>query len=392
MARTNYSLQPLYPKRSDGFRRQADRLVREASRLSGMLAPETRTRLSDLIALMNSYYSNLIEGHYTYPRDIERGLAEQWSTDPAARDYQAEAVAHVEVDREVRRALRDDPALDPASPAFLRWVHAAFYERLPERFRTVESATGESATVAPGEYRTQGVMVGRHAAPDSDDLDRLMRAFGEGYCLDRLHHPEDLAAVFGAHHRLLWIHPFTDGNGRVARIMTQAHLHRLGLAGEGLWSLSRGLARADDRYRKSLAAADAGRHDMTDGRGNLTDRGLASLCDFMVEVAVDQVAFMTEALELETLEARIRRFVERDPDLKPEVADLLRDVAVRGKVPRGEVPRLLALPERTARDVTRRLLDRGLVEAESHRAPLTLGLPTDAAEMYFRRLFPAGLE
>ena len=37
-----------------------------------------------------------------------------------------------------------------------------------------------------------------------------------------------------AHHRLLWIHPFTDGNGRVARLMSNAMLLQALDAG-GLW-------------------------------------------------------------------------------------------------------------------------------------------------------------
>ena len=46
---------------------------------------------------MNCYYSNLIEGHYTHPVDIERALKDEYSADPEKRDLQLEAKAHIKV-------------------------------------------------------------------------------------------------------------------------------------------------------------------------------------------------------------------------------------------------------------------------------------------------------
>ncbi|MGJ0483954.1 MAG: hypothetical protein ACR65R_05385 [Methylomicrobium sp.] len=42
---------------------------------------------------MNGYYSNLIDGHHTKPRDIERALANDLETDELRRNYQIEARA-----------------------------------------------------------------------------------------------------------------------------------------------------------------------------------------------------------------------------------------------------------------------------------------------------------
>lgn len=385
MARSNRALEPIRPPLSDEFHSAADALMRETNRLAGMLAPATREGVAELIALINAYYSNLIEGHYTFPRDIEHGINERWATEADARDYQAEGVAHVQVERIVKRTLQEDPVLDPASTEFLSWVHRLFYERLPARFRVIETPGGRTLTVEPGELRTKGAIVGRHPTPDVEDLDKLLKAFAKAYRLDHLHHPDNLAAVLAAHHRLLWIQPFLDGNGRVARIMTQAHLYQLGLGGEGLWSLSRGLARADALYKQYLTAADK----PGDGPSRHTETELATFCEFVANTALEQVRFMARCLELDSLERRMRRFVEQDPELKPEVADLLWDMALRGRVPRGDLPRILGISERTARNVTRTLLDRGLTQASSHKAPLRLAFPTEAAEAYFPRLFPA---
>jgi hypothetical protein len=53
--------------------------------------------LADLVRAMNCYYSNLIEGHDTHPVDIERALKGDYSAEPAKRDLQLEAQAHIKV-------------------------------------------------------------------------------------------------------------------------------------------------------------------------------------------------------------------------------------------------------------------------------------------------------
>lgn len=50
-------------------------IQREAARLGQGLHPDSAAELADLVRVMNCYYSNLIEGHNTRPRDIERALA-----------------------------------------------------------------------------------------------------------------------------------------------------------------------------------------------------------------------------------------------------------------------------------------------------------------------------
>ena len=42
------------------------------------LHPRSAESLADLVRVMNCYYSNLIEGHNTTPREIERALANQF--------------------------------------------------------------------------------------------------------------------------------------------------------------------------------------------------------------------------------------------------------------------------------------------------------------------------
>lgn len=106
-------------------------------------------------------------------------------------------------------------------------------------------------------------------------------------------------AIAAAHHRLLWIHPFLDGNGRVARLMAHAMFRRLGI-GSGLWAVSRGLARNSTEYKSLLMAADRSRENDYDGRGNLSEPALAAFCEFFLRVSLDQIRFMQSILDPRT--------------------------------------------------------------------------------------------
>src|SRR5689334_1144067 len=72
-------------------------LIGESQRLAGMLHPKVQESVGDLVRSMNCYYSNFIEGHNTHPRDIDRALANDYSTEARKRSLQKEAVAHIQV-------------------------------------------------------------------------------------------------------------------------------------------------------------------------------------------------------------------------------------------------------------------------------------------------------
>src|SRR5262249_25058581 len=136
-------------------------LAGEAKELSGQLHPIVRDSVGDLVRSMNCYYSNLIEGHNTHPRDIDRALSADYAKDPHRRDLQLEARAHIEVQRMIDS--RQSFPLPPASAAFAKWVHKEFCERLPESLLFVENPdTRERVRVVPGELRMRRVAVGRH--------------------------------------------------------------------------------------------------------------------------------------------------------------------------------------------------------------------------------------
>lgn len=390
----------------------ASEIVRAAADVGRHLHPATLDAVTELLRTINCYYSNLIEGHDTHPIAIERAMSGELSADSSARDLQLEARAHIEVQREIEARLVAEPDCNVCSPAFLRWVHAEFYSRMPDELSVVRNAAGSrEERVVPGALRDFEVRVGAHVAPPSAELVALLDRFAHAYdpttvLAADLSGAHALAALAAAHHRLLWVHPFGDGNGRVTRLMTDAYLRRIGVGAHGLWTMSRGLARSRGRYKQELAAADATRWNDYDGRGPLSARGLNAFCAFFLEVCGDQIAFMSGLLAVDRLTERFlaychareagllpdrgetRRGVGRpNMDFRPEATRLLRTMLAQGPVPRADVEDITGLGDRTARRMVRSLIDEGLVASETKRTPLRLRFPAHVAPYVFPGLY-----
>jgi len=145
-----------------------------------------------------------------------------------------------------------------------------------------------------------------------------------------------IIAMAAAHHRFNYIHPFPDGHGRVSRLMSHAMAWHADIAAHGLWSISRGLARGLEsraEYKQMMDMADTPRQNDLDGRGNLSERALIDFVVWFLRVALDQVTFMSDLFDLDNLTHRLRNFVERDGQFKPEAAALLS--SGRGRTWRG---------------------------------------------------------
>jgi Fic family protein len=388
-------MEPLLPATEEGLSSAALALIRGAERLRTSLHPITRKLVADMVRSMNSYYSNLIEGHRTQPRDIDAAIRKDFSANPTQRSLQIQHVAHMEVQAEMEARLPTMAAGEVCSSEFLCWLHEGFYQRLPDELRVVEDEKGNAHEVRRGELRQGEVSVGRHMAPASKKLGDFLKRFADYYGSLVTTEPGSLMAAAAAHHRLTWIHPFLDGNGRVARLFTHAWFVKSGVDSDGLWTISRGLARRKAEYQIALADADERRVNDLDGRGYLSQRYLGEFCQFFLGTATDQVEFMQELLGLEGMQNRIVGYAERresSKELPSGSALVLREIFLRGEIVRGDVARIIGASPRTAQKVTGELLGQRLVTSGTPKGPLRLEFPSDAAGHYFPNLYPAGTD
>lgn len=356
-----------------------------AARLGASLHPAVRRAVGDLVRSMNCYYSNLIEGHDTLPRDIDRALKSEYVADAKRRNLQLEARAHIEV-----QAMVDHGKLDTIGTGqdLVRTLHREFCTRLPDDLLWAENPdTGERIQVVPGEWRTRDVKVGRHAPVSAELLPSFMDHFDWGY--SRFRPATAVIAAASSHHRLTWIHPFMDGNGRTARLHSHAFLRRAGVDSD-LWSVSRGLARTIERYKATLARADYPPQGATDGRGTLSERGLAEFVDYFIDTCVDQVSYMSSLLEPAGFLDRLRTFVQVEAGrrrLDVKAYNLLARMFTEGEAAKSHAAVLLGVSDRHARRIIQPLLVRGLIVSDGKFEAYRLAFPLAESDLLFPRLF-----
>lgn len=359
--------------------------------LGSRLHRQTAASLADLVRLMNSYYSNLIEGHHTQPKDIERALADDLDPDEARRNFQIENREHIRLQKLIDQQYAQGELPMPTSANTVRWLHREFYREAPESLLWIEG-TGRRFRMEPGAFRSEpmhDVQVGRHIPPSSGCVASFMEHFEKRYPLDRLGKSGQITAMAAAHHRLNYIHPFPDGNGRVSRLMSHAIGLQAGIGVSGLWSVSRGLARgleSREEYKQMMAYADSPRQGDLDGRGNLSLKALAEFVEWFLKVCLDQVKFMGGLFELDHLARRYKVYIEQE-DLKPEGFYVLEYLLMAGEMPRGEASRKTGLKERSAREVLADLTGCGLIASTTPKGPVSLRFPVAAADRLFPRLF-----
>jgi len=387
-------MEPLFPASGRGeLTALSVAIIKKAGELTTALpSVVVRREVAQIVCEMNSYYSNLIEGHKTMPRDIEKALNNDFSEQEDDRRNQRMSVAHIQTEKSMHQRLNDARETDVYSPEFINWLHREFYSYLPDDERFTVSKSGTRLPLSPGQFRDFNVDVGRHIPPHHQMLEDFLHRFQSFYSSPDILASDQLIALASAHHRLAWIHPFGDGNGRMARLQSHAAMVKLGLDSGGLWTLSRGLAREKSSYYSHLQSADQKRSSDFDGRGNLSDQALFRFCEFFLTECLDQIDFMLGVISPFKLQDRIEHYirftrVDLDGKLREHLIRLLKALCLQGEIARGLIPDLLGLKGSASREVVRKALGEGLVASHTEKGPLRIVFPNKVVKDYFPQLF-----
>ena len=392
------SLSPALPERRLGeLKDLAHEVAVTSSALEGQIADSTAKALGDCLRYLNSYYSNLIEGHKTSILEIEDALNKRFAQDEEKRYAQELCAAHVVAERKLMRDIFSDPPGNVCSLSFVGRIHQMFYESLPEKHQYTHSQGGFTRYhVNPGQLRDGNVSLDDGKSvhdPDASMVPEKYRGFEVVFDPGNFHGDERLIAVAASHHRLTWLHPFRDGNGRVSRLFSGLYLARIGINRSNLWSLSRGFSRDKQWYMINLRSADSPNADLT----GFDQDFFADYCMYFLETCLDQIRFMDQILSLKKIDARLNGYLrDRDKDrgaqnpLDPRAGKLLKALFLQGEVQRGEVRKIMGMEarsERQARRIVSQLTSEGLIQSDSHKAPLRIAFPTHVLRYYFPDLF-----
>ena len=170
----------------------------------------------------------------------------------------------------------------------------------------------------------------------------------------------------------------------------------MNLQGYGLWNISRGLARNSDKYKLNLAYADTKRLSDLDGRGALSTKEPKKYVNFMLDVALDQVEYMQEQLDLSTLSSRIENYVElshkgmwRSREPLPKYSNiLLKELLVLGEMPRGDVSKLIGKKTTVSSTFINKLIKMNYLKSDGPRGKIRIKFNAHFAMRLFPELMP----
>jgi Fic family protein len=369
---------------------QASDLTRAAAALGSTASAASQSELRALLRRMNSYYTNRLEGEHTRPSEIDRALQQDFSAKPDLARKQRLAVAHIATEAhcedtiDAKRAEGIDTTRWLYSDEAVLWLHAQLFGSLKPKDLKLPDGT----SLVPGAFRTRGVSVGRHEAPTAESTPQFMARWAQVYGKVRRGEASIVAAA-ASHHRLTWVHPLLDGNGRVARLHTHLLLYSM-----GLWSPLRGFARSEDRYKAQLQSADEHRRGDLDGRGNLSQQGLLAWIEYTLSVCTEQVEFMSKMLDMKGMRDRIEAALSYEQSavksgVRKEVLTSLHYLfATQGELGRADFKAMTGLGERVASQTVSALIDRGFLASDSPYGKVRFAAPAHALRFYFPALWP----
>lgn len=307
---------------------------------SGTTHPEVVSELHLLFDTVMSVISARIEGNHTTVYEAVESIG---GATTRSFDDRLSEISNIVA------AVRHLDTLDPALPlthGLIRDLHA----------RTVDGLSREGDPT-PGSYREQEVAISGsdHLPPSWIIVHAEMTGLLEFANTDRPLH-EQMMQIALAHHRFVWIHPFSNGNGRVSRLFTYAMLRKTVFATRGHSALNPAAVFGNDRsaYLAALESADA-----------LDDDGALSWITFFARGIRDDLARLVRLQDREFVEsalvAPVLAQLTRDGVLSRGDEAALRAVLAAGVVKAGDLETVIpGTPSQRSRAI-RTLLDRGLL-------------------------------
>lgn len=373
----------------------AEKVSIESAKLIGPYNIQLINSIKELLRTTNSYYSNLIESQGTHPINIEKAMKSDFSSDTKEKNLQLLSLVHIDI----QKFIESQKLTSPYSLGFVESIHQALYsdERMQSFLEIQDPLNNSVEMMIPGSLRERNVQVGLHICPPPEELQGLMRSFEKSYFYEINNSKtkaKKLIYALASHHRLVWIHPFLDGNGRVSRLLLDAALFHIDLDGYGLWTISRGLARNAQKYKNALSLADTPRLGDYDGRGMLSNKELKNFVRYMLEISLDQIEYMSNCLKLSTLSQRIEKYITLSKEgmfdkILPKHSDVvLKELLIRGEIDRGDVGKIIAKQKSVASALIKDLIRLDMVYSDTKRGAIKLKFNPHFASYIFPDIFP----
>jgi Fic family protein len=241
--------------------------------------------LRESARLMITHYSTMIEGNRLTSSEIEQVIKHKGHFPGRERD-QKEIQGYYSALNFVERCIKTNT---PLSAKLIQHIHAHVM------------GDGTSNHIKPSPYRT-GQNVIRDSAthtiiylpPEAADVPTLMTDLTT-WLTNSPHIPCPIQAAI-AHYQYATIHPYYDGNGRTARLLTTLILHQGGYGLKGLYSLEEYYARNLQNYYAALTVGPSHNYYLGRAEADITPwleyflEGMAIACEAAIKHMTDAQA------------------------------------------------------------------------------------------------------
>ena len=234
--------------------------------LGGTTPPWLFFDLREIMYILESVASARIEGNRT---TVVSAAMDSLSNDEKPSDENLQEL------RNIRKAIdfieetfdRDDS--QQITPSFIREVQ-----------KIVVTDLKHDGSKWPGDWRSCSVHIKKsdHEPPNHIEIPRLIQELCD-YIADDNDNKMDIIKIALAHHRLAAIHPFDNGNGRTARLVTYAMLIKAKFINKTMRTIlnpSAIFCMDRQEYYNKLAAADSGKEEALEDWCLYVARGIAS--------------------------------------------------------------------------------------------------------------------
>jgi Fic family protein len=247
-------------------------------RLSGTTPAPIFFQLKKIFHFLESLGSARIEGNHTTLADYIESTV---NTEALPSDHLLEINNIEQAMSYIEETIQADDAI---SEHFIRELHAI----------TV-SALVREGDKTPGAYRETNVKISQseHLPPEHYRVSEYMK---ELVSFVNEQHPAkyDLIKIALAHHRFGWIHPFSNGNGRVVRLLTYALLIKFGFnvkVGGRVLNPTAVFCNNRDTYYQMLSLADTG-----------TPEALESWCLYVLQGVLSELQKVDQLTDYDYLQ------------------------------------------------------------------------------------------
>jgi len=330
---------------------ELDYLRKKHLMLIGTTHPKIFYQLKNIFHLLESVGSARIEGNRTTLTEyIERKIEGSKTKDERFLEIENNEEALIFIEKNI-----DNHKIDRA---FLSQIHKIITKNL------TPPPDGEGSNNS-GNYRKTNVVItgSSYIPPDVSTVASYMEELFD--FIDKSDPPQyDLLKVAIAHHRFAWIHPFDNGNGRVARLFTYAMLIKYGFEvqkNQRIINPTAVFCSNRQRYYHNLSLADDGR-----------DENLLLWCEYVLAGLKEEISKVDNLLDYEFLSKKILLpaidFALERKYITEKEYKILQLVVKRKVISAGDVKQLF--PDKIPAEISRtikRLKDKKMLQPEKDK-------------------------